>query len=109
VNHFGAKAKIVIFFFLCLISSAFSQTGVDSLLKELTQAKSKSKSSIYNQLAETELENSPEQSLKYAHQAMEEAKRENNNRQKGFAFFNIAEVFVNRYEADSAIYNCQRS
>lgn len=107
MNHFGAKAKIVIFFFLCLISSPFSQTRVDSLLKELTQAKSKS--SIYNQLAETELENSPEQSLKYAHQAMEEAKLENNNRQKGFAFFNIAEVFVNRYEADSAIYNCQRS
>jgi tetratricopeptide (TPR) repeat protein/AraC-like DNA-binding protein len=102
VIRFGPKAIIVIFCFFYLCPFAFPQNRVDSLLNELIQTKSKS--NIYNQLAEAVLENSSEQSLKYVQLALNEAKLENNILQKGVAFFNLAEVFVNQYEADSAIY-----
>ena len=82
-------------------TQSFAQISADSLLHELETAESKAK--IYNLLAEARVEDSLELSEQYSLRALEFAGRENNIREEGIAWFNLAEVNAYSFRYDSAI------
>ena len=89
------KTVIFSFFIFCLHPLSYSQNVVDSLLHELSI--SKSKSGIYNQLAEATIEDSLELSFEYAQKALKASRLEKNENQLGIAWFSIAEVYSYQY------------
>lgn len=99
--HFRFLIALIVLSFFYSIPDTFSQQKVDSLLNILPQ--SNSKAEIYNQLAESTLEDSLELSMQYALLGLEYSKSENNTRQEGIAMFSIAEVYSFDYQIDSAV------
>jgi tetratricopeptide (TPR) repeat protein len=101
VRSLGTRGIISIYILFYFLSITYAQDITDSLLDEL--ALSNTKSEIYNQLAELILEDSVELSMYYANQALKYAIPENNIREEGISWFNIAEVHTNNYLLDSAV------
>lgn len=93
--------------FILLLLTEFAwmlhaQSSVDSLYCILSGSEKKSK--IYNLLAESTLNDSINESMQCARNALHWAITENNLQQRGLALFNIGEAHAISYCADSAMY-----
>ncbi len=85
------KIKFILFFLFLCVNSVFTQTTVtDSLLSEIKKSKtSKSKSELYNELANAFKTIDGNKVVVYAEKALELSKKDNNKVEEGFAYLNL--------------------